>query len=597
LNEVRGADVVSTDPLHCVPSAGSAWTTVNISEAFPGLHTPLSWTAFSGPCERGVRQGLRDLGGFTDDELEVPERVDDRLLAVFYGRCAGGVDALRMCMDRIPGNSGDKFEQHILGSVRPGLPSHRLLRRYPLAVARATRALVTSTAALRREAALTHGWWARTCVDGRHPGTAATIFGEAQERVERAFRRHMTVRMLGQGMFDAAQNLATRYGPDGCALELATGYGGLDEARMLDDLLRVAGGALALEEFLARFGFHGPAEGDVASRSWREDPAPLDAWITSIRRRGVPYPDSQRSPRPGRAGSGPAGSGPAGSGPAGSGPAGSGLAGTSKTRIAAEHALLAALPAWRRPSTVLLLRLTRHFVVLGELGKATFLRAFDGLRYAARRRGRELVAAGVLAEAEDVFLLTASEAMGGALSRERADELCLSRARTQEEYRGLRLPQSWVGPAPRRPAGIPDGGGPGPSPASDGPAPSPGGAGPASTLTGIAASPGSVTGVARVALDPASVELDDGDVLVCETTDPAWTPYIFRASALVIDVGSSMSHGAIIARELGVPCVAGTRTGTSRIRTGDLITVDGSHGTVALPAPYPEPQTVREAQP
>jgi hypothetical protein len=69
----------------------------------PGLQTPLGWTSFTDPCERGVRRGLRDLGGFTSSELEVPDTVDDRLLAIFYGRCAGGVDALRKVMDRIPG--------------------------------------------------------------------------------------------------------------------------------------------------------------------------------------------------------------------------------------------------------------------------------------------------------------------------------------------------------------------------------------------------------------------------------------------------------------------------------------------------------------
>jgi hypothetical protein len=64
---------------------------------------PLGSTSFTDPCERGVRRGLRDLGGFTSSELEVPDTVDDRLLAIFYGRCAGGVDALRKVMDRIPG--------------------------------------------------------------------------------------------------------------------------------------------------------------------------------------------------------------------------------------------------------------------------------------------------------------------------------------------------------------------------------------------------------------------------------------------------------------------------------------------------------------
>jgi phosphohistidine swiveling domain-containing protein len=543
------------DPLHCVPSARSAWTTVNIGEAFPGLQTPLSWTAFSGPCERGVRRGLRDLGGFTRAELEIPDDVDDRLLAIFYGRCAGGVDALRKVMDRIPGNSGDKFEEHILGSVRPGLPSHRILRRYPLAIARAGHALATSTHHLRKEAATTQAWWSRVCIDEAHPGAARDIFREAQDRVEQAFRRHMTVRMLGQGLFDNVQALATAHGREGCGLKLATGYGGLDEGNLIDELLRVSRDEMPLASFLAKFGFHGPAEGDVASRSWREDPRPLHRWIHSVGEPGF-RPDRRAE-----------------------------AAGRVAARVTAERALLVALPRYRRPMTSLTLRLTRHFVVLGEVGKATFLRAFDGLRYAARKRGRELVDAGVLGDVEDVFLLTADEAFSGVLTRRQAADLCSARSRTREEYRGLRLPQAWVGPAPRLAVASGDDTEP------DG-----------FSISGIAASPGEARGRARVVLDPADVDLDEGDILVCETTDPAWTPHIYRAAALVIDIGSSMSHGAIVARELGVPCVTGTKTGTVRIHTGDLLAVDGSRGTVTVvsrltPTPGQRPCTSeREAR-
>jgi len=545
---------MTLDPLHCVPSARSAWTTVNIGEAFPGLQTPLSWTAFSGPCERGVRRGLRDLGGFTRAELQIPDNVDDRLLAIFYGRCAGGVDALRKVMDRIPGNSGDKFEEQILGSVRPGLPSHRILRRYPLAIARAGHALATSTHQLRKEAATTRAWWSRVCIDEAHPGAARDIFREAQDRVEQAFRRHMTVRMLGQGLFDSVQALAATHGREGCGLTLATGYGGLDEGHLIEELLRVSRGERPLASFLATFGFHGPAEGDVASRSWREDPGPLHRWIHSME-----VPGLQRDRR-------------------------AEAAERVAARVAAERALLAALPRVRRPMTSLTLRLTRHFVVLGEVGKATFLRAFDGLRYAARKRGRELVDAGILADAEDVFLLTADEAFSAALTRRQAADLCGARSRTHEEYRGLRLPQSWVGPAPRL------------APASSDADPD------SFSINGIAASPGEVRGHARVVFDPADIDLDDGDILVCETTDPAWTPHVYRAAALVTDIGSSMSHGAIVARELGVPCVTGTKTGTVRIHTGDLLAVDGSRGTVTvvsrlIPTPGQRPRpSEREAR-
>jgi phosphoenolpyruvate synthase/pyruvate phosphate dikinase len=85
-----------------------------------------------------------------------------------------------------------------------------------------------------------------------------------------------------------------------------------------------------------------------------------------------------------------------------------------------------------------------------------------------------------------------------------------------------------------------------------------------------------------VVLDPREVDLDDGEILVCKTTDPSWAPLFLVASALVIDTGGPMSHGAIVARELGVPCVINTVSGTRDIPDGARITVDGSAGTVVI---------------
>jgi pyruvate,water dikinase len=103
------------------------------------------------------------------------------------------------------------------------------------------------------------------------------------------------------------------------------------------------------------------------------------------------------------------------------------------------------------------------------------------------------------------------------------------------------------------------------------------------TLQGMAVSPGEVEGRARVVMDPdAGIEIEPGEVLVCQTTDPSWASYFLVASALVIDIGGAMSHGAIVARELGIPCVINTRTGTSSISTGDLLRVDGGSGKVEV---------------
>jgi phosphoenolpyruvate synthase/pyruvate phosphate dikinase len=91
-----------------------------------------------------------------------------------------------------------------------------------------------------------------------------------------------------------------------------------------------------------------------------------------------------------------------------------------------------------------------------------------------------------------------------------------------------------------------------------------------------------------VILDPTDPgDLEPGDVLVCRTTDPSWVSLFFVAAGCVIDVGGPMSHGAIVARELDIPCVINTRDGTRRLRTGDIIRLDGTAGTVEVLTPAP----------
>ena len=103
------------------------------------------------------------------------------------------------------------------------------------------------------------------------------------------------------------------------------------------------------------------------------------------------------------------------------------------------------------------------------------------------------------------------------------------------------------------------------------------------TLKGVAASPGRVTAPARVLHGPEDFyQMQTGDVLVAAITTPAWTPLFVRAAAVVTDVGGPLSHGSIVAREYGIPAVLGTDSATKRIRSGQMITVDGSEGKVYL---------------
>lgn len=105
---------------------------------------------------------------------------------------------------------------------------------------------------------------------------------------------------------------------------------------------------------------------------------------------------------------------------------------------------------------------------------------------------------------------------------------------------------------------------------------------PAGTLLGTGVSPGVHEGVVRVLDSPVGADLDPGEVLVAATTDPGWTPLFLLAGALVMEVGGVVSHGAVVAREYGIPAVAAVPDATRRLRTGQRVRVDGGTGTVQV---------------
>jgi pyruvate,water dikinase len=100
-------------------------------------------------------------------------------------------------------------------------------------------------------------------------------------------------------------------------------------------------------------------------------------------------------------------------------------------------------------------------------------------------------------------------------------------------------------------------------------------------VKGMPASPGVASGKAKLIMSVADMgKMNEGDILVSPLTNPTLTPAIFRASAIVTEIGGTLSHAAIVSREIGIPCVVGTGNATSIITDGMEITVDGSQGVV-----------------
>ncbi|MCD6114036.1 MAG: phosphoenolpyruvate synthase [Thermoprotei archaeon] len=101
-------------------------------------------------------------------------------------------------------------------------------------------------------------------------------------------------------------------------------------------------------------------------------------------------------------------------------------------------------------------------------------------------------------------------------------------------------------------------------------------------VRGLPASPGVAIGVAKVALtvEEAAKLMKKGDILVTKMTDPDWVPYMKLAAAIVTDEGGMTAHAAIVSRELGIPCIVGTKNATQVLKTGIEVTVDATHGIV-----------------
>lgn len=192
--------------------------------------------------------------------------------------------------------------------------------------------------------------------------------------------------------------------------------------------------------------------------------------------------------------------------------------------------------------------------------------------------GKKLVEAGALDEPEDIVFLRYNELRYLIGDLEGFDARSIITQRKAERAKAEKIkPKDWIGTATESQLefpylslwGFPDrldieqGG--------------------VETVTGIGASPGVVEGTAKVvsSIDEFD-EVKEGDVLVCQMTNPAWTPLFAMISAIVTDAGGTVSHPAVMAREFGIPAVIGSSVGTSRIKSGDRVRVDGSSGVVEV---------------
>jgi phosphohistidine swiveling domain-containing protein len=188
-----------------------------------------------------------------------------------------------------------------------------------------------------------------------------------------------------------------------------------------------------------------------------------------------------------------------------------------------------------------------------------FLQGLDVVRAAARRLGGHLCESGALDDPDDVFFLTLDELAAGC--PENARELVAERRPLHRHYRTIHLPAFWRGmPEPATVEFDPD----------------------AEMIEGTGASPGVIEGPVRVVADPATATLSDGDILVADCTDPSWASLMFLSAGLIADIGGVMSHTAVVARELSIPCVVNTKVAMHVLHDGDRVRMDGASGRIQI---------------
>ncbi len=206
----------------------------------------------------------------------------------------------------------------------------------------------------------------------------------------------------------------------------------------------------------------------------------------------------------------------------------------------------------------------RTFAGFREYPKYGIVRRHLAYKRALLREADVLVAAGVLARREDCFDLTFDELEQAVRTGEVERGLVARRQAAFATYGALRPPRVLTSEGEAldgeyRRAGLPPG-----------------------ALVGLAVSGGTVEGRARVVHDAATADVGPGDVLVTTHTDPSWSPLFVAVSGLVTEVGGLMTHGAVIAREYGLPAVVGVRDATRLIRDGNRVRVHGTDGFVEV---------------
>ncbi len=560
--------------LNTWPKAPVACTRANAADGYPRALTPISQDLILTYEEAAVRRFyFKGLGVLTQEQVPEP------FMNALYGLVYLNADHMGTLGEVTPGSSRQAMYQQFFGlDADPAYLAPRLGPQAQLAQG------VTGLKVLPRMLRLAGGTAANIGRQSARVAAARPPEGDLSALTEAelgAWLRRlddlqvdcwytlMTGAGLASASFEVVRKLLAAWAGDAngdLTNRLHVGLGGNESAesgravRRLADVVRREGAGAALEEddpeaalraaspaaaaeldsVLFRFGHRGPAELELANPSFRADPRQL---LDIVRAELGRPAKGEESPT---------------------------------VRREAEAELAQRLGPVKRRVALPLLRRSQNQMALRENGKIPATRLFDEIRRLLSVAAPLLTARGVLPAPERVFYLRHTELHAALAGGEGpgTDEI-ERRHRAHQDCLALDLPELVeVGPGWMHPlddAFIRERGLLPPEKVEAG----------TTRLHGIAAAPGTLTGTARVLDDPYG-DFDAGDILFARTVDPGWAPILACAGAVVLDIGGVLSHGAVVARELGIPCVVNVKVGTEMAVSGSTVTVDGSAGEVQL---------------
>jgi pyruvate,water dikinase len=541
------------------------WSNANLSDAIAGVPTPLTWSLLA-PFLDTIMYAPLARGGYTvPSGMEVVRRFDGRAYLDLTSVQAIYFDALGLTPAETNRHVGATVEITLpqsarwrgirgrLGLVRmlaallPHPPAYAAYIRHIRATTRALRNVDVrglSNLELLQHAGRILSLQLEFGTDFQTGNVDAGVWYEPLARtIERTLpgqgERLASALMAGSGRIVTAEHgyalvrLAALAAAEPAACAYVNDHAA-EDAWAWRDLPADSAFRQGMEAFIETFGHRAVYESELANPRWCEDPSYLLEQLRWL----LQQPAQLRAPEV-----------------------------LARARRAAAELELRQMPWPARGMAWWLTQRARRTAALREAGKSALVELVTPLRRVMLEAGRRLTEAGVLEDANDISYLARADLE--ALAR---DEWQGRGARALVRMRRAQREAQLAAPAP--PDLIAEAGAPIRTPARTSEHRGRG------TLRGVAASGGQARGPARLVQHPAhAAHLQQGDVLVAPTTDPGWTPLFLRASALVTEVGGYLSHGAIVAREYGLPAVVNV-AGAATLHDGEVITVDGDTGLI-----------------